>query len=210
MTNLIYQPNGQVKINKDYQQPFKVFAEHCIKLEIENPIVEGEYFKYSPSIGLTLIDRVGNELFIDDKVRDDLEVIIANATNFSSLLLPLIISKDTLLKQLPVIRRNYEDSLININYMDFLGDDTTRASLSEAISFLEELGVDAPEFISWSAESGFFDLSLVDLKTVALQIGARRQRAFVAQKLTKDEIDNENITTFEEVQTYFTDVIVSL
>lgn len=210
MTSLIYTPNGKVKINEDYEQSFKVFAEHCTKLDIKNPIVEGEYFKYLPSTGLTLIDRVGNEFFVDDEARENLQIIIDNVYSFIQVLIPVTVPEIPLIDLIPQLRRDFEDSIITINNAEFIGDSTTRASLSEAIRFLEELGELAPETIPWSAEDRFVDLSLIDLKNIALQIGLRRQKAFAAQKLLQIEVENQEILNIEEAQTRFIEIISSL
>lgn len=207
MTSLIYQVNGKVKINEAYEQSFKKFNEHCLKLDIENPIVEGEYFKYLPDTGLTLVDRVDNEFFINGGERDKLENIIDSVDDFIEAALPVVEVEIPLIEQLPQIRRDYESSILTIDGMEFRGDEITRTSLIEAIRFLEELGEQAPEDISWSAENGFFDLSLASLKNIALQIGARRQKAFVAQKQLAQEVTSELIATLEEAKMRFAEIV---
>jgi len=210
MASLTYLVNGKVKINEDYEQSFRVFSEHCTKLDIENPIVEGEYFKYLPDTGLTLVDRIDNELFVNGGQRESLQNIIDNVDSFVGALIPPTIPETPLIELIPQIRRDFENSIITINEIDFKGDDVTRASLTETIRFLEELGEQAPEAISWSAENGFFDLSLADLKSIALQIGVRRQKAFVTQKLLTEEVESEEILNIEDAQASFIEIISSL
>lgn len=207
MSKLKYSPNGLIEINSNYSANYATFNKHCEQLDIENPIILGEYFQYIGGV-LKLIDRVGNFFDAEQNTEkyDDilyLEQELVDLLNYVEPETPLIIL-------IPQVRRDYENSIVTINNMDFLGDSSTRAALTETIKFLEELGIDAPESISWSAENGFFDLGLSELKSIALQIGTRRQKAFVAQKLTQLAISDGSVTNIEDAKTYFTTTISNL
>ena len=103
------------------------------------------------------------------------------------------------------LHTKYNQETITSSGAEFGVDDKTRASMTEAVLFLRDLGVNAPATVDWSAENGFFELTLAQLETAILTIGLHRQKGFSARKTILTELTE--LTTKDEVTTRFNTLV---
>jgi hypothetical protein len=99
------------------------------------------------------------------------------------------------------LHAKYNQETIMSGGAEFGVDDKTRASITEAVLFLRDLGENALAIVDWSAENGFFELTLAQLETAILAIGVHRQKGFSARKTVLAELTDT--TTKDQVTTRF-------
>ena len=99
------------------------------------------------------------------------------------------------------LHAKYNQETITSSGAEFGVDDKTRAAMTEAVLFLRDLGENAPATVDWSAENGFFELTLAQLETAILAIGVHRQKGFSARKTVLAELTDT--TTKDQVTTRF-------
>ena len=103
------------------------------------------------------------------------------------------------------LHAKYNQETITSSGAEFGVDDKTRASITEAILFLRDLGINAPATVDWSAENGFFALTFAQLETALLTIGLHRQKGFTARKILLAELTDT--TTKDEATTRFNEIV---
>lgn len=103
------------------------------------------------------------------------------------------------------LHAKYNQETITSGLAVFKVDDRTRQSMTEAILFLRDLGVNAPATVDWSAENGFFELTLAQLETAIIAIGAHRQKGFSARKTILAELTET--TTKDQATTRFNELV---
>jgi hypothetical protein len=103
------------------------------------------------------------------------------------------------------LHAKYNQETITSSGAEFGVDDKTRASMTEAVLFLRDLGENAPATVDWSAENGFFELTLAQLETAILTIGLHRQKGFTARKILLAELTDT--TTKDQVTTRFNTLV---
>lgn len=94
-----------------------------------------------------------------------------------------------------------DNTILIVGDIEVYGDETTRYSIVETLSFLETQ--DDGTTIDWQAENGFFEVDYDGLQTLGLAIAARRQQSFTAKKAVLSAIDEGMITTTDEIDAVF-------
>ena len=105
------------------------------------------------------------------------------------------------------LRKAIAADTITSDGAEYKCDNNTSMAIMGLVRVLEEIN-DPILTIVYKAENGFFDRNLTQLKAAGMQVSNRINKAFVAEKLTSEEVANGTITTEEQLKTRFTELMV--
>ncbi len=77
-----YHPDGTVLINSSYAVSFQKFSQHCLALNISNPLTEGDFFEYVPGKGAEIVTREGHHVPVDNMPDSLFQGIIDRVDDF--------------------------------------------------------------------------------------------------------------------------------
>lgn len=104
------------------------------------------------------------------------------------------------------LRKATEETTLTVDGVEYECNTRTVMVLLGLLRMLEELNDPAHEVL-YKAENGFFSRNLAQLKTTGMQVGNRMNKAFAAEKLTREEVANGTITTEDQLRARFAGLV---
>lgn len=104
------------------------------------------------------------------------------------------------------LRKATTETTITVDGVEYECNMDTVMTLLGLIRLLEELN-DPTQEVQYKGANGFYGRTLSQLKVAGIQVGLYINTAFVAEKVTNEEVANGTITTEEQLKARFTELM---
>lgn len=105
------------------------------------------------------------------------------------------------------LRKATAKTIITVDGVEYQCDADTSMAILGLVRMLEELN-DPTYTVQYKGVNGFHERTLGQLKVAGLQVGSYQNKAFATEKITSEEVANGTITTEEQLQTRFNELMV--